>query len=116
MTLVKDEQRIEVRTAKITPKKIGQFVTLYKRIGEGPILPYDADDPVDAVLIHVRAENRSGRFVFPKEVLIAQGVFSVGGKGGKRAIRIYPPWDTPQSLQAKKSQDWQVPYFIKSNP
>ena len=32
---------IKFRVGKITPTKIGQFVTFWKRIGKGPILPYD---------------------------------------------------------------------------
>ena len=32
---------IRFRVAKITPTKIGQFVTLWERIGSGAIQPYD---------------------------------------------------------------------------
>ncbi|MDP1574974.1 MAG: MepB family protein [Coxiellaceae bacterium] len=37
---------VRFRVAKITPTKIGQFVTLWKRSASGPIQPFDASDPV----------------------------------------------------------------------
>ena len=33
-----------------------------------------------------------------------QGFASQDGKGGKRAMRVYPPWDITDSPQAKKTQ------------
>lgn len=39
---------IRFRAAKITPTKVGQFVTIWERSGDGPIQPYDV---------------RSGRFL-----------------------------------------------------
>src|SRR5690349_12390186 len=74
------------RVAKITPTKIGQFVTLWKRIGRGPIQPFDEADPLAVVVIHCRADLQSGQFVFPKSVLCRRDVFSRNGEGGKRAI------------------------------
>ncbi|WCM59207.1 MepB family protein [Paenibacillus polymyxa] len=44
--------------------------------------------------------------------LIKHKILSSKGEGGKRAIRIYPPWDTPTSLQAQKTQTWQLKYFL----
>jgi MepB protein len=38
--------RVQYRVAKITPTKVGQFVTLWKRVGRGPIQPFDLSDPV----------------------------------------------------------------------
>ena len=43
-----------------------------------------------------------------KVVLIASR-----GKDGKRAIRIYPPWNMVKSSQALKTQAWQHKYFIE---
>ncbi|MBA3603822.1 MAG: MepB family protein [Parachlamydiaceae bacterium] len=93
--------RIKYRTGKITPTKIGQFVTLWKRIGDGDILPHDLSDPIDLFIVSVRDGEHFGQFVFPKHILFEKGVVSKDGKGGKRAIRIYPPWDTTESRQAK---------------
>jgi hypothetical protein len=104
---------VRFRVAKITPTKIGQFVTLWKRLGNGPIQPYDFSDPVDFFIINTRKDDRCGQFVFPKSILVQQDVFSINANGGKRAIRVYPPWDTTVSRQAQKTQKWQMEYFIE---
>lgn len=57
---------IRFRTAKITPTKIGQFVTLWERVGKKPIQPYDVSDPIDYFVICVRQNDHFGHFVFPK--------------------------------------------------
>jgi hypothetical protein len=105
--------RIKFRVGKITPTKIGQFVTLWKRIGNGPIMPHDLNDAVDFFVVSVRHDNHFGQFVFPKSILHRQGIVAKDGKGGKRAIRVYPPWDITQSPQAKKTQSWQLKYFLE---
>ena len=40
-TFMLNDFSIRLRVAKITPTKIGQFVTLWKRVDNGPIQPYD---------------------------------------------------------------------------
>lgn len=100
------------RTAKITPTKIGQFVTLWKRIGSGPIQPFDFSDAVDLFVVNVKSDNRLGQFVFPKSVLSEQGVLTSNLKEGKRAIRVYPPWDKTTNKQAQATQKWQLEYFL----
>lgn len=115
-----DGRDVRFRVAKITPTKVGQFVTLWKRSvanpqtpgASSPIAPLDASDAVDAVLVSVRAGVRWGLFVFPKAVLLTQGVFSRAGVGGKRALRVYPAWDVCPSRQAQKTQDWQRRHFV----
>lgn len=104
--------RMEFRVAKTTPTKNGHFVTLWKRIKKGPIMPYDVNDPLDLVVVCVRENDKYGQFVFPKSILVAMGVFSVDGKGGKRAIRVYAPWVKVESSQAMKTQTWQTKYFV----
>src|SRR5581483_7420363 len=100
-----DGKRIIFRAAKITPTKTGQFVTLWKRIGNGPIMPYDIADPFDVWVVHVSYNGRFGQFVFPKDILLKHGVISQCGKGGKRAMRVYPIWDKADNKQAKKTQE-----------
>jgi hypothetical protein len=100
------------RIAKITPTKTGQFVTLWKRINQGPIQPFDSADPIDLFIISTRKENNFGMFVFPKSVLITKEIVS-DKKEGKRAIRVYPPWDITTSKQAQKTQKWQLDYFLE---
>ncbi len=111
-----NSRKIKFRVAKITPTKIGQFVTLWKRNGKGPIQPYDISDPIDLFVISVRTYEHLGQFVFPKAALYEHGVISKEKRGGKRAIRIYPPWDLPDNPQAKKSQKWQLTYFFEIPP
>ncbi len=105
--------KIQFRVAKITPKKIGQFVGIYKRNDKGIIAPYDVSDDVDFLVINIKVDNNFGQFVFPKSVLVDKGVFSVSDVGGKRGMRVYPSWDTPINKQAKKTQLWQLNYFLK---
>lgn len=111
-----NNRRTKFRTGKITPTKIGQFVTLWKRIGMGPILPYDSADPIDLFVVSVRDSEHFGQFVFPKAVLCEKGIVSKEGKGGKRAMRVYPPWDITGNRQAKTTQAWQLKYFFEIPP
>jgi hypothetical protein len=104
---------IKFRVAKITPTKTGQFVTLWKRINKGPIQPYDVSDLIDFFVVSVRKDDHFGQFIFPKAVLSEQGVLSTKGQGGKRAIRVYPPWDKDLNRQATKTQQWQLKYFLE---
>lgn len=103
---------IRFRVAKTTPTKTGQFVTLWKRVKDGTIQPYDICDQVDFFIISTRKNNHFGQFVFPKLALCKHGVMSVDGKGGRRAIRVYPPWEKTLNRQAQKTQKWQSKYFL----
>jgi len=98
------------RVAKTTPKKIGQFVTLWKRKNKGSIHPFDATDGIDFIIVAVQNGKKLGHFIFPKEVLCDKGIFT-DKKAGKRAIRVYPPWNSAQNTQAIKTQKWQLEYF-----
>lgn len=101
------------RTAKITPKKAGQFVTCWKRYGSGPIEPFDENDAIDFYAVIVQTEQALGQFVFPKSILVEKGIISTHLKEGKRAFRVYPNWDTPKSKQAQRTQKWQLEYFYE---
>ena len=99
------------RDSKITPKKVGQFVTFWKRIENGPISPFEEQDTFDYFIINVQKGDLLGQFVIPKEVLIKKGIISTQKKEGKRGFRVYPPWDKATSKQATKTQKWQLLYF-----
>lgn len=101
------------RVAKITPTKTGQFVTLWKRMGNGPIEPYNNSDSIDLCIISVRKENLFGHFVFPKSTLSKHGIITDGGKEGKRGFRVYPPWDKATNKQAQATQKWQLNFFLE---
>lgn len=107
-----NNHRILFRASKITPTKTGQFVTLWKRINGGPIQPFDLNDSVDFVMISVRSGKNYGQFIFPKKILGERKIFSKNNIGGKRAIRVYAPWDEANSKQAANTKTWQSQFFI----
>ena len=101
------------RSSKITPTKIGQFVTLWKRNAQRETTPFHISDDFAFVVIAARRGTEIGQFVFSKSVLVEHGVVYVKEKGGKRGFRIYPPWDKTTNKQAEKSQRWQLPFFFQ---
>lgn len=104
---------IKFRKAKITPKKIGQFVTLWKRNPESKQTePFTSKDPFDFYIIFCDNNDQSGFFFFSKEILIQENILTTLSKDGKRGFRVYPPWDIPENIQAVKTQDWQKHFFI----
>ena len=105
--------RIVFRVAKITPTKIGQFVIFWKRINNGPIMPFDRLDEFDFLMVYVRSQGYTGLFIFPKSVLFSKDMISQHGNGGKRALRVYPSWDITDNKQARATQAWQLRYFIE---
>ncbi|GAU71559.1 hypothetical protein SSP35_49_00040 [Streptomyces sp. NBRC 110611] len=107
-----DDRSVRFRVAKTTPTKAGQFVTLWQRSEQGPIRPFDADDGVDLFVISSRDDDGFGQFVFPREVLCERNIVSRNGHGGKRGFRVYPPWVTTTSRQARSTQAWQVNHFL----
>ena len=106
------ESQIKFRSAKITPTKTGQFVTLWKRNQNGIIEPFDYNDEIDFVIVSVQKEDLLGQFIFPKDILLIKGIFTTPTKEGIRATRVYPPWDETTSKQAQKTQQWQLDYFL----
>lgn len=103
---------IKFRKAKITPKKIGQFVTVWQRNAVGITVPYTSTDPFDFYLIMTNDQDQIGFFIFPRSILAAKGILTTANKEGKRGFRVYPDWDTPTNTQALKTQQWQSQYFI----
>ncbi len=101
------------REAKITATKPGLFVTIWKRNELGTTAPFDITDGVDLVVIDVNKGALHGQFVFPVAALVEHGVFSGVNREGKRGFRVYPPWEQDLNMQATKTQQWQVAYFLK---
>ncbi|MET8778959.1 MepB family protein [Nocardia sp. NPDC004654] len=104
---------IRFRVGKLTPTKVGLFVTVWRRAADGSTEPLAAEDGVDLLVITAREEQRFGQFVFPKAALVEHGVVSVAGRGGKRGFRVYPPWSATQNRQAMRSQKWQCDFFLE---
>mgnify|MGYP000598442115 CR=1 FL=1 len=103
---------IEYRTSKITPLKAGQFVTIWRRNNKGITQPFDSSDKMDFIIISSVKDDDLGLFIFPKSVLLSKGIISQKGEGGKRGIRVYPPWDMVSTKQAENTQSWQEKYFV----
>jgi hypothetical protein len=104
---------ITFRTAKITPTKIGQFVTLWKRKEDGITAPFHINDTIDFAIICTRTPSQFGAFILHKSVLYQKGILADDEKDGKRGFRVYPPWDIAENKQAKQTQEWQLKYFIE---
>lgn len=103
------DARIKFRKAKVTPKKAGHFVAIWKRSGSGDTVPFDLTDPFDYYLIAVE----EGIFFFPKAALAQNGVLTAGGREGKRGFRLYAPSVKAPNPTARRTQEWQVLYFVK---
>lgn len=111
-----ENKQIRFRIAKKTPKKVGHFVTLWKRMEDGIIGPYDECDAIDFLIITIMHENNIGQFVFPKTILLLKNILSKQKIGGKRAIRVYSPWDITDNKQSSQTKAWQLNYFIEITP
>jgi hypothetical protein len=104
---------IAFRTAKITPKKLGRFVTLWKRPTQNnPIIPLDISDNIDFVIVSVTENAYHGQFIFSQKTLANQGILSHQSQGGKLAFRVYPSWVKPEAKAAIKTQQWQLQHFF----
>lgn len=106
-----DKAKYMGRKAKVTPKKKGQFVTFWKR-PEKEITPYKHDDNFDFLFVLI---NDNSYFLFPKHILMKNEIISTIHKEGKRAFRLYHPKEDNLNKKAKKSQEWQRPYFYTTN-
>ena len=104
------------RIAKKTPTKSGWFVTIWKRGSDNIIAPYKESDDIDFVVVAVYDDKNIGEFVFPKTILTQKNIFSANGKEGKRAIRVYTPWDKTTSSQAEKTRQWKSQFFVNLDP
>lgn len=104
--------RIKFRKAKITPKKTGQFVTLWKRNAQKQTEPFHFNDDFDFYIVAIRQQNQFGIFLFPKSVLSEKRILTSQNSEGKRGFRLYSAWDFPKNKQAEKTKNWQSEYFI----
>lgn len=106
-----NDKKIISRKAKLTPKKVGQFVTFWKR-PQKETEPYSEADLIDELWVWVEEDLHRGLFVFSKDVLIQEGILSSINKEGKRGFRVYPPWVVCTNKQAIKTQKWQLDSFV----
>jgi hypothetical protein len=107
------DRSVRFRAGKVTPTKSGMFVTVWRRAAGGSTGPFDDGDGVDVLVVTARDVSRFGFFVFPEATLVDRGIVSVGGRGGKRGFRVYPPWIVTASAQAARTQRWQCDHFVE---
>ncbi len=107
-----DKLNLKFRKAKITPKKVGQFVTLWKRNAEKQTEPFNENESFDFCVVVTEQVNHYGFFIFPKQILSEKQILTTNQKEGKRGFRIYPDWVKTENKQAQKTQSWQTKYFI----
>ncbi|MCA9767005.1 MAG: MepB family protein [Carnobacterium sp.] len=104
---------IRFRVANPTPTKTGQFVSFWKKDERNKNQAYSYDKSPDLLVITTfTRENKWGQFIFPKKVLLEEGILSSNSIKGKMGIRVYPSWDKPASKLALQTQRWQLPYFV----
>lgn len=109
------QAQVRVRSGKITPTKVGLFVTHWRRTADGTTGPFDADDSADTLLVTAAEDGphpARGVFVFDRASLVAHGIVARDGRGGKRGFRVYPPWSLTAPGQAARTQRWQVEHFV----
>lgn len=104
--------RIKFRNAKVTPKKVGQFVTLWKRNTFGHTEPFDLHDAFDFYIVATQKEEKSGFFFFSRLTLAELGVITSPQQEGKRGFRVYPAWEIPLNKQAEQTKKRQMECFI----
>ena len=71
-----DEQIHRVRVAKITPKKIGQFVAIWQKDEHNVNQAFSFDDSPEYLSIFVFDGDKKGVFIFPKETMKNKGVYT----------------------------------------
>ncbi|MFT3920249.1 MepB family protein [Cloacibacterium sp.] len=108
-----EKLNIKFRKAKITPKKVGLFVTLWKRNTENETEPFNENDNFDFYIIVSEQKEKFGFFLFPKKILCEKQIITTKNKEGKRGFRVYPSWTQTENKQAEKTQSWQIEYFIE---
>lgn len=112
-SFVLDGKKVEHRLSKITPTKVGQFVTVWKRNSAGITRPLTTEDDFDVLAVTACAGDRLGQFLLPKAALVEHRIVAGPKSEGKRGTRVYPPWDAPVAAQAIRSQAWQIDYFVR---
>ena len=105
-------KKIISRYSKITPKKVGQFVTCWKRDSKNETTPFEDSDVFDFLVVSVFTETKKGQFIFPKSALLKHKIISSQTSNGKRGFRVYAPWELITNKQAKKTQLWQSAFFV----
>lgn len=107
-----NNQSYRMRLAKLTPKKQGYFVAVWEKDSAGKNQAYHYEQSPEKLIISIIDDAKCGQFIFPREVLLRQGILKNAKQKGKMAFRVYPSWIEGLNETAKKTQTWQNEYFI----
>lgn len=81
-----NSKSIRFRVAKITPTKIGQFVSFWEKDEANKNQAFTYDNSTDLLVINTFNDNGDfGQFVFPKEILLQQNILRTSSTKGKMA-------------------------------
>ncbi|ATZ81095.1 MepB-like protein [Bodo saltans virus] len=102
------------RKGKLTPAKLGHFVSLWKRVDNNN-KSYDTNDKYDVYIFYVEDKEHKGYFSFTKDILLQHKILSdkKNNIDGKLGFRLYASWYDAMNNTAKISQKWQIQNFIK---
>ncbi|MGG5318234.1 MepB family protein [Enterococcus sp. AZ072] len=103
------------RLAKSTPKKKGYFVAFWEKDSEGKNQPFSYFDSPEKLIIVILDGQRSGQFVFPKDILLKNGILKGPNSKGKMSIRVYPIWEQDLNKTAFTTKKWQTEFFIDTS-
>jgi len=132
-----NNNKVVYRKGKTTHDRPGAFLALWQRPldpalnGNKPI-PFTSEQ-LNFLIIEVSSLSDSndltetstdiqrGIFVFPTKILIKKGIVSLLDSKGKTGFRVFPPWSQDRGTEktkvfsnsGKKTQAWQLPYFLK---
>lgn len=99
------------RLAKKTPNKKGYFVVFWEKDAQNNNQPYAFESAPDQLIVLVLDDKKQGIFLFPKKVLLEQGILTNQTSKGKMGIRVYPTWESELNTSAQRTQKWQAVYF-----
>ena len=105
-----------MRLAKLTPKKKGYFVAVWEKDSTGVNQAYRYENSPETLIISIIAGEKCGQFIFPKSALLTYGILKNATQKGKMAFRVYPSWVVNLNATAKKTQAWQINYFVDLSP
>ena len=130
-----NNQNIVYRKGKITEDRPGAFLAVWKRpsiSNTNKPIPLQFNE-LDYLFVEVEEHSniisneklinnpKKGIFVFPISILLKKGIVSSETKKGKTGFRVFPPWSEDRGLvgmkvfseSGKKTQRWQLPYYIE---
>ena len=111
LTFELNDETYRSRLAKKTPNKKGYFVVFWEKNRQNNNQPYAFESAPNQLIVLVLDDKKQGIFLFPKKVLLEQGILTNQTSKGKMGIRVYPTWESELNTSAQRTQKWQAVYF-----